>query len=52
MNFQTIWIPQGMLAKFLSEKSWSCETVLSKALEYCLKIQNKRLQRSTKHTVL
>ena len=22
MNFQTIWIPKGILAKILSEKSW------------------------------
>ena len=29
MNFQTIWIPKGILAKFLSEKSWSWETLLS-----------------------
>ena len=23
MNFQTIWIPKGILTKFLSEESWS-----------------------------
>ena len=30
MNFQTIWIPKGILAKILSENSWSWETFLSK----------------------
>ena len=29
MDFQTIWILKGILAKFLSEKSWSWETFLS-----------------------
>ena len=29
MNYQIFWIPKGIFAKFLSEKSWSWETFLS-----------------------
>ena len=32
MNFQTIWIPKGIMAKFLSEKSWSKHSYLKYAL--------------------
>ena len=42
MNFQIIWIPKGILAKFLSEKTWSWNhSYLKYAVETYKKKMNK-----------